>query len=175
MNPRRLSLVLGSVLLAAGLMAHSTRTSAAADDVVIEVPDVVKSAVKAEAGGDKILEFRRDNDGGNAGYLIVASGKSGEYMMRFDTAGLLTRKWVDAAIDTGEKAVTYDQLPKPVRDTLVDNLRGGQPKAIALREIKPTYEVHALVGKTYYDIRLDTSGKLLEKVISNDQGEAQPR
>jgi hypothetical protein len=24
---------------------------------------------------------------------VVASGKSGEYLMRFDTAGLLTRKW----------------------------------------------------------------------------------
>jgi hypothetical protein len=95
--------------------------------------------------------------------------------MRFDRAGLLTRKWVDAASDMGEKAITYEQLPKPVRDTLVDNLRGGQPKTIALREIKPTYEVHALIGKTWYDIRLDTSGKLIEKVISNDQEEAQAR
>jgi hypothetical protein len=175
MNLRRLSFAVAPALLAVALIARSARVSAAADDVVIDLPDAVKAAVKSEAAGDKILEFRRDNDGGNAGYLIVASGKAGEYQMRFDTAGLLTRKWIDAGSDTGEKAVTYEQLPKAVRDTLVDNLRGGQPKAITLREIKPTYEVHAVIGKKYYDIRLDTGGKLIEKILSNDQEEAPQR
>ena len=175
MQLRRSSLALISFLVAAILVARSTRVSVAADDVVIDVPDAVRVAVRAEARGDKLLEFRRDDDGGNAGYLVVARGKAGEYMMRFDTAGLLTRKWVDGATDTGEKAVTYEQLPKSVRDTLVDNLGGGQPRSIALREIKPMYEVHALIDKTYYDIRLHTSGKLLEKAISSEQGEAPQR
>lgn len=177
MTFRRLALIVAVVVVAATFADRTARisTAAAADnDLVIDVPDAVKAAVRAEAAGDKIVELRRDNEGGNAGFLVVASGKSGEYLMRFDTAGLLTRKWVDMENDPGEKAVTYEQLPKPVRETLADQLRGGTATTIMLREIKPTYEVRAKIGPKFYDIRLDTAGKLLEKSLSNDQGDAAP-
>jgi hypothetical protein len=102
---------------------------------------------------------RRDNDGGNAGYQSrCPPAKSGEYMMRFDRSGLLTRKWFEAASDMVRRPCTYDAAPQgPFATRWWTTSAGSSQRRSSLREIKPTYEVHALIGKNWYDIRLDTA------------------
>ena len=130
MTTRRRSTLVLLATLAVALVVVASRTNrvaAAADgDLVIELPDAVKLAVKTEAGGDKIVEFRRDNDGGNVGYLVVATGKGGEYLMRFDRDGVLTRKWVEPAEGVDDALANLERILKRQDPLLARYGRAGE-------------------------------------------------
>ena len=126
-----------------------------------EVPAAVKATILKETKGGKIKEIEREKEDGKIVYEVefVLAGK--KCAITVDPAGKLLGK---------EVAVTLDEVPAPVKATILKEAKGAKIKEIEkeTKNGRVIYEAEFVVDGKEVEIKVDPSGKLLGREVEKE-------
>ncbi|MCX7717519.1 MAG: PepSY-like domain-containing protein [Candidatus Sumerlaeaceae bacterium] len=152
-----------AVALAVTLVA-AVRLVTAEDKTITEqdLPEPVRSALKKEAPGAKILEIEAETEGGSTVYSIEVEVEGKKKEFHFSPAGQAVKD--DEDDDDGEKTIALSEAPAPVRETVAKLLKGAAPISVTVEEEDDgeLYEVEYADGGTTRSVELTAEGAVVE-------------
>ena len=131
-------------------------------------PPAIKEIVLKEGAGAQIKEFARIVQDRKVMYVAVLQGDGKEINLLLDGEGKVMHKDV-------EENLTLDQVPAPVKETILKETAGAKVERIApvRDEAKTLYLVDAQADEKSITLKVDADGKLLAKdvqeVVTLDQ------
>jgi hypothetical protein len=123
-------------------------------------PPGIKEVVLKEGLGAKVKEFARIVQDRKIMYVAVLQGEGKEINLLLDGEGKVMHKDV-------EENLTLDQVPAPVKATILKEAEGAQIERIApvRDEAKTLYMVDAQADEKTITLKIEADGKLVDKVI----------
>jgi len=161
---------LGLVVLAAGLGLAEKARKHEEKVTLDQVPEAVKKTILKEAAGAKIKEIEKETKDGKTIYEaeFIKDGKEVEVKVAPD--GTVLKREVEEEEEEGEhhekeQKVTLDQVPAPVKKTILAETTGGEIKEIELESEhgRAVYEAEYVKDGKKYEIEVSADGKVLEK------------